>query len=784
MGKKVFIVIVLMLLMGVNVYAADQVLTDKTAYTTPTDDDILYMVDDPGGTPADKKITRGNFFNADIDTGGTVNFNDKIIQVDAVGEIQTAIDTIEAAGGGTVVILEGTYVLTAKLTIDSDNVHLRGSGGTILQSGASLAANTHAIEISSADNCTISDLEIDGNKANQSNAFRLIRVIGSSTNTLIENCKLYNSLGIGLDIQGPSTFTTVRNLSVTGCSVGGQTATAGASDIIIADSLFQANTGDGFGTGAARVKFSNCTFDANGSDGLSINGGGSDFVVDNCIATNNTADGFDITTTERYTLTNCIANDNNVGYNCSTDANNGTIVNCVGYSNTTSGIANGGSGMHTLSIIGCDLTSNGHIGINQGAGENIIVKGNNCSFNGQDGIRFDGVTYGIVSGNICANNSQASATTYPGINIQNSDYVTIDGNYSFDNQASATQSRGIDADTSVTNILAYGNRSFDNDGADSITNTTDFVVNGNVGIGTTTPDRKLDVEVESTTYATEITNSHATSSRGLNLKAGSSSSNYNLLCQDKDGSAILMAILGDGNVGIGTATPDSNLELESASTANYLEIEDTGVSSQIKIGSNGSSTNKIFIEAGTDGTDDSIQFKNGGADTVIFNAVGNVGIGDTTPDAKLDVVGDAIITGALTVGDYIAVGSGSGIINENETISFHINAPTENDYHWVDLPAESYPNGFEVTDVIVSRDATQSGSLSVNTAFRTTADKDGNGSLTTIEQVTFTENVFRVEDDGSIASATVVADDQIGFYFGLTATNDYTVNIIGYKRQS
>ena len=39
---------------------ADQKLTQKVELTTLTDDDLLWIVDSPGGTPGDKKITWAN----------------------------------------------------------------------------------------------------------------------------------------------------------------------------------------------------------------------------------------------------------------------------------------------------------------------------------------------------------------------------------------------------------------------------------------------------------------------------------------------------------------------------------------------------------------------------------------------------------------------------------------------------------------------------------------------------------------------------------------------------
>lgn len=39
---------------------ADSKLTDLTADTAPTSDDLLYLVNDPAGTPVDRKVTVGN----------------------------------------------------------------------------------------------------------------------------------------------------------------------------------------------------------------------------------------------------------------------------------------------------------------------------------------------------------------------------------------------------------------------------------------------------------------------------------------------------------------------------------------------------------------------------------------------------------------------------------------------------------------------------------------------------------------------------------------------------
>ena len=48
---------------------ADQKLTALTALTSPSTDDLLYIVDDPLGTPASRKITLANLLGA---TSGSV----------------------------------------------------------------------------------------------------------------------------------------------------------------------------------------------------------------------------------------------------------------------------------------------------------------------------------------------------------------------------------------------------------------------------------------------------------------------------------------------------------------------------------------------------------------------------------------------------------------------------------------------------------------------------------------------------------------------------------------
>jgi hypothetical protein len=131
---------------------ADQKLSDLTALTTPSGDDILYVVDDPAGTPADRKIALDNLF-----TRGTVTVSSPVIDaaqtwndgaVTFTGLKFNATDTASAAAsllmdlqvGGT---SKANISKTGNLRISGTVLQLGQEGGTTTEiySGTSGAGN-------------------------------------------------------------------------------------------------------------------------------------------------------------------------------------------------------------------------------------------------------------------------------------------------------------------------------------------------------------------------------------------------------------------------------------------------------------------------------------------------------------------------------------------------------------------------------------------------------------------------------------------------------------------
>ncbi|NDG53247.1 MAG: hypothetical protein EBY39_09530 [Flavobacteriia bacterium] len=153
----------------------------------------------------------------------------------------------------------------------------------------------------------------------------------------------------------------------------------------------------------------------------------------------------------------------------------------------------------------------------------------------------------------------------------------------------------------------------------------------NVGIGTTSPSVKLDV-IGRGKFDSLIGNN------GLTL-ASNGTNNLNLYNGILGSTAELgISIASGGNVGIGTTGPDAKLDLRVSSGHPFYIRSGTGVNDNLFLFENPTS--------GTDGPQFSM-YERGTAnikvrlsthDDSYFNG-GNVGIGTTSADAKLDVHG-------------------------------------------------------------------------------------------------------------------------------------------------
>ena len=102
-----------------------------------------------------------------------------------------------------------------------------------------------------------------------------------------------------------------------------------------------------------------------------------------------------------------------------------------------------------------------------------------------------------------------------------------------------------------------------------------------------------------------------------------------------------MTIKSSGNVGIGTPSPSAKLHItKDNTTGNALLITNSGSSRSLEINHNAD---------GTGISDEVVRIMNDGTRLFTIESDGNVGIGTASPSEKLEVAGNARITGDVTL---------------------------------------------------------------------------------------------------------------------------------------
>ncbi|MFA4834123.1 MAG: hypothetical protein WC619_04750, partial [Patescibacteria group bacterium] len=181
-----------------------------------------------------------------------------------------------------------------------------------------------------------------------------------------------------------------------------------------------------------------------------------------------------------------------------------------------------------------------------------------------------------------------------------------------------------------------------------------ILTTGNVGIGTTSPNNKLDI-YSTTKSAIGFSGADGGTYKwtmGMDVTNGG---RFSIASSTALGTTDRFVINGAGNVGIGTAVPNTLLHLSSAApvqnmtwtnTANYGQLlfyeNSTAVGGIQALGSTFATTNRRgLLELTTSAGGAGIAFRTGTtpAEVVRIDNSGNVGIGTTSPWAKLSVKG-------------------------------------------------------------------------------------------------------------------------------------------------
>ncbi len=196
--------------------------------------------------------------------------------------------------------------------------------------------------------------------------------------------------------------------------------------------------------------------------------------------------------------------------------------------------------------------------------------------------------------------------------------------------------------------------------------------NGRAGLGTSSPLATFDVSNPTANLWSHWAHSTATTGQnyGILINAGTNSSDFSFRAQNASGSTELFAVRGDGNVGIGTASPSFPLHVSRSASDQYLGwFENTQSSpgtARLRV-QNTAAQGSFEIDVLDNGN---TYFQTGKSNNSPNLSIlsGNVGIGTTSPYAKLHVSGGDI---NLDTGRVLR-GGGEGIVGRWATATNQI----------------------------------------------------------------------------------------------------------------
>lgn len=279
----------------------------------------------------------------------------------------------------------------------------------------------------------------------------------------------------------------------------------------------------------------------------------------------------------------------------------------------------------------------------------------------------------------------------------------------------------------------------------------------NVGIGTSSPAVKLDVNGAISLGASNNLTWGGAYGANIPTIAGSSTNGITFYPTGST-SGETMRINASGNVGIGTSSPLSILTAFQSAD---------GYDKGITLARTGANRGTIFLNA----SNDTMNFGRSGNTNMTIDSSGNVGIGTSSPNAKLEVFKDGApaASGNMNTGMVVSAAAGSYAIN--------IGATASGAYSWINSAFQN--NSGTAAPLVFATGATEraridsSGNLLVGTTSTAASALFRVNGTAYIDSLIYSPGVYN-QTTGNAANLHVASD---GNFFRSTSSLKYKTDV-------
>ncbi len=308
-------------------------------------------------------------------------------------EINAAITALPATGGE-IVILDGTYNITASINIPKDNVSIRGSGNTTTLKRMYNSTNTDSgptakglITLNGKSGCKIQGLQIDGTKATYTASYNYgICLYSSSDNTVTSNTCTNNSSS-GIYLYSSSSDNTVTGNTCNNNYYGIYLSSSCSDNTVTDNTCNNGNFGIYLYSSSSNNTITGNTCNSNNYYGISLYSSSNNTVTGNT-CNNNNSYGIRLSSSSNNTVTgNTCNNNSNYGIRLASSCSDNTVTGNTCNNNDYYGIYLSTSSNNTVTGNTCirgtgtpeDYTTDQHTIYLSGTSNNYnLISSNNC----------------------------------------------------------------------------------------------------------------------------------------------------------------------------------------------------------------------------------------------------------------------------------------------------------------------------------------------------------------------------------------------------------------------